>query len=60
MKVSLKDRRALITAGGAGMGRATAIAMQKEEDFFRTRVTLVEIMATKLFIAFEVFNAVWH
>lgn len=29
MKVSLEGKRVLITAGGAGMGRATAIAMQK-------------------------------
>ncbi len=28
MKISLEGRRAFITAGGAGMGRATALAMQ--------------------------------
>ncbi len=29
MNISLKGKRVFITAGGAGMGRATALAMQK-------------------------------
>ncbi len=29
MKISLAEKRAVVTAGGAGMGRATAMAMQK-------------------------------
>ena len=40
MKISLEGKRVFITAGAAGMGRATALAMQAKYGDYSKRIHL--------------------